>query len=183
MVPTTGIPNRKPAWTLLVRSNPGRQSPKKNDLAIRPEVKRVTFWTERTTFTSDVRVSGGGESSVRALSPPEAHLQQHPLGSGCQAEPGGVTAHQTEETPDTLCVSEISHEPPDGFGRNFQSEHLNPIPVTTVIYNLPGLPLNQEFSNRYVSEIIRLISACCCNAGKSLRIVSGATVKLGELPV
>lgn len=25
MVPVTGIPNRKPAWTLLVRSNPGRQ--------------------------------------------------------------------------------------------------------------------------------------------------------------
>lgn len=25
MVPATGIPNRKPAWTLLVRSNPGRQ--------------------------------------------------------------------------------------------------------------------------------------------------------------
>jgi len=59
------------------------------------------------TFTSNVCVSGGGEASIWALGPPEAHLQQLPLWAGRQAEAGGVTAHQTANREDAEKIPSV----------------------------------------------------------------------------
>lgn len=52
--------------------------------------------SNHTAITSDVCVSGGGESSIWTLSPPEAHFQQLPLRACCQTETGSISADQTD---------------------------------------------------------------------------------------
>ena len=48
-------------------------------------------------FTSNVCVARGGEAAIWALSSPEPHLQQLSPGARCQAEAGGITAHQARK--------------------------------------------------------------------------------------
>ena len=93
MVPVTGIPNRKPAWTLLVRSKPEGQVPPSVCVC----VCVCVCVRLQQPFTSDVCVAGGGEPPVWSLGPPQPHLQQLPLWASGHTETRGVAADQTEE--------------------------------------------------------------------------------------
>lgn len=98
IVPLTGIPKRKPAWTLLVKSKPEGKIPPLVCVCVCTCVFMHVLLPQQT-FTSDVRVPGGGEPPVRPLSPPQSHLQQLPLRTSGHTETSGVAADQTEETP------------------------------------------------------------------------------------